>query len=253
MNRHLIKLNRTPNCEISWSSYKVGTLLFYQLFEQESSTYTYLLADEKTREAILIDGVRETLARDLQLIRELDLKLLYILDTHVHADHVTSAAALAQETGAKIGVAAVAQVDGADLQLKDGDTLQFGRHTLKVWATPGHTNTCLSFYMDDRVFTGDCLMIRGTGRTDFQQGSAPLMYQSILQKLFTLPDATLVFPAHNYKGVTHSTIGEEKKWNPRVGGGKTVEQFTQIMADLKLAPPKQIDIAVPANLKCGRV
>ena len=227
-------------------------MFFRQLFEAESSTYTYLLADEKTREAVIIDPVKETLARDLKLIEELALRLVYVLDTHVHADHITSAGELRRVTKATTAVAASAGVSCVDRPLKDGDEISFGSHKLKVISTPGHTDSCLSFWIDDRVFTGDALLIRGTGRTDFQQGSSSRLYHSLTQKLFTLPDETLVYPAHDYQGRTVSTIGEEKRFNPRVGGGKSEQEFSQIMAELKLANPKKIHEAVPANLGCGR-
>lgn len=228
-------------------------LIFHQLFESESSTYTYLLADAQTREAVIIDSVLETVNRDLQLIRELDLKLLYALETHVHADHITGAGKIADATGARIALSEMAPVEGSHLSLKDGDVIRFGQHQLKVLATPGHTNTCVCFLMQDRVFTGDTLMIRANGRTDFQEGSATRMFESVHTKLFTLPDETLVYPAHDYKGMTSTTIGTEKKYNSRLPESRSLEDFVKIMADLKLAPPKKLDVAVPANLKLGRI
>lgn len=229
----------------------MGRLLFQQLFEKESSTYTYLLADAATREAVILDPVRETVARDLKLIRELDLKLRYVLETHVHADHVTGAGALREATGAKIGLARAAGVATADLPLDDGARIGFGQLALQVIATPGHTDGCLSYYLGDRVFTGDALLIRLAGRTDFQQGSAKRLYES-LQKLFKLPDETLVYPAHDYAGFTSSTIGDEKKHNARIGGGKSEFEFVSIMNGLNLPPPKKLAEAVPANMKCGQ-
>jgi sulfur dioxygenase len=224
--------------------------IFRQLFECESSTYTYLLADPQTREAVIIDPVREMADRDLNLIRELELKLKFILDTHIHADHVTGAGILRERTGAKTGVSSGAQVDCADLTLKDGDELLFGNFKIKAMTTPGHTDSCMSYYCSGRVFTGDSLMIRGTGRTDFQQGSSERLYDSITNKLFKLPPETLVFPAHDYRGNTCSSIAEEIHFNPRLAG-KRREDFVKIMAELKLSQPKKIHEALPANLACG--
>jgi len=226
-------------------------MIFHQLFEQESSTYTYLLADEDTKEAILIDAVLETAERDLKLITELGLKLKYLVDTHIHADHITGAGTLRAKTGAKTAVSSGANVQCVDVTLNDGDELKFGKYTLKALSTPGHTNSCMTFYTEGMLFTGDVLFIRGTGRTDFQQGDSRKMYHSIHDKLFTFPEGTKIYPGHDYKGMSYSTVGDEKKFNPRVGGGKSEDEFVQIMNELKLANPKKIDIAVPANLKCG--
>ncbi|MCB0418510.1 MAG: MBL fold metallo-hydrolase [Bdellovibrionales bacterium] len=227
-------------------------LLFRQLLDYESFTYTYLVADRVSRDAILIDSVFERVDRDLRLISELGLQLRYALETHVHADHVTGAARLREATGCVIGVGQAAGVEEAGLQLKDGSRLAFGGLTLTALATPGHTVGCLSYLLGDRVFTGDALFVRGTGRTDFQQGSASTLYQSICGKLYTLPDDTLVFPAHDYNGNTQSTIGEEKEYNPRIFDGQSEEAFSKLMSSLKLAHPKKIDVAVPANQHCGR-
>lgn len=226
-------------------------ILFRQLFDGATSTYTYLLADPASREAVLIDTVKEQVERDLKLVRELGLKLKYVMETHVHADHITGADEIRKATGAKGVVGLGTQVACADIPLADGATVKFGDHTIKALATPGHTDGCMSYYCDGRVFTGDSLLIRGTGRTDFQQGSSPALYDSITKKLFQLPDDTLVFPAHDYHGLTASTIGEEKRFNPRVGGGKTKEEFIEIMDHLHLAMPKNIQTALPANLACG--
>jgi sulfur dioxygenase len=221
-----------------------------QLFDAETSTYTYLLADPETGEAALIDPVRELRHRDLALLRELGLRLVLVLETHVHADHVTSAAALCDETGATCA----ASCDGAKcagICLRDGDVLRLGSLEIRAIATPGHTLDSMSFLVDGNVFTGDALLVRGTGRTDFQSGDAGALYDSITRRLFELPEATLVWPGHDYRGHTVSSIREEKRFNPRLAG-KTREEFVQIMSQLALAPPKRIAIAVPANLACGR-
>ena len=226
-------------------------LLFQQLFEKESSTYTYLVADRDTREALLIDPVYETVDRDLKLIDELQLKLVYVLETHVHADHVTAASELRKRRGAKTIVSKGAQVSCADRQVGDGDEIRLGRFVIKAIETPGHTDSCVSYHLDDRVFTGDALLIRGCGRTDFQQGSSEKLYESVTKKLFRLAPETVVYPAHDYKGFTSSTIGDEMRSNPRLGTSKTQADFVKIMSELKLEQPKKIQEAVPANLACG--
>lgn len=231
---------------------KVDTkLVFQQLFESQSSTYTYLLADAVTKEAVLIDSVIETVDRDLELISELGLRLKYVLDTHIHADHVTASGEIRNRLAIKTGAAAKANVPCADLHLKEGDVINFGQFAIKVLETPGHTDSSLSFVLEDMVFTGDALLVRGTGRTDFQGGSAAQLYETITEKLFKLPPSTKVYPAHDYKGFTSSTIEMEIKHNPRAGRGKTKEEFIKIMSELKLAYPKKIDIALPANQTCG--
>lgn len=225
-------------------------LIFRQLFDSESSTYTYLLADRDSREAVLIDPVREKIDRDLQLLRELGLKLTVVIDTHVHADHVTAAGMLRERTGARIALSAAAEVPGVDLPLVDDQKIPFGRFHLTALATPGHTDSCMSFFTEGKVFTGDALMIRGNGRTDFQQGSSAKMYRS-LRKLLSLPPETEVYPAHDYHGRTKSTVAEETQFNPRLSGNRTEEEFIRIMADVKLPPPKKIDTALPANRALG--
>jgi len=225
---------------------------FHQLFDQESSTYTYLVADNATHDAIIIDPVMEKLDRDIRLIKELNYALRYILETHVHADHVTAAAKLRTEFGAKVGLGQGSGVDCADFLLKDGQRLEWGSLCLTAWESPGHTNGCMCYVMSDRVFTGDALMIRTAGRTDFQQGSAENLYDSI-QRLYGLPDDTLVFPAHDYQGISSSTIGMEKKWNVRIPSSKSKQEFVAVMNGLTLKDPKKIKISVPANLKCGDV
>ncbi len=228
-----------------------GTI-FHQLFEAESSTYTYIIADRKTREAAIIDPVLETVDRDLKLIDELGLRLVYVLDTHIHADHITGAGEIRKRTEAKTAVSRRANVDCVDIALEDGQELTLGSKEIKVIATPGHTDTCLTFGFEGMVFTGDALLIRGCGRTDFQQGSADDLYESVHEKLFQLPDDTIVYPGHDYRGLTSTTIGLEKVHNPRLGIKNSREDFKKIMSELKLANPKKIHEAVPANLACGR-
>ena len=227
--------------------------IFFQLFEHESFTYTYIIGDNKTKEAAIIDPVIETIERDLKLLKELELKLIYVLDTHVHADHITASDEIRKRTGAKTAISAIAGLDCADVLLEDGQELKLGNKILKSIATPGHTNSCMSFYFEGRIFTGDTLLIRGSGRTDFQQGSSEKLYQSVHQKLFLLPNETLVYPAHDYSGFTSSTIGLEKKYNPRLGESKSMDDLKKIMSELKLSYPKKIEQALPANLKCGKI
>jgi sulfur dioxygenase len=228
-------------------------LIFRQLFDQQSSTYTYLLADAATKEAVLIDPVFEQLRRDTALLEELQLHLLYTIDTHVHADHVTGAWMLNRRTGSQIAISAASGAEGADLYLADGDKCRFGSRYLMVRATPGHTNGCISLVLDNEsmAFTGDCLLIRGTGRTDFQGGDARAMFRAVHNQIFTLPEACLLYPAHDYRGLTVTSVGEERRFNPRLGGQLSEGDFAGYMTNLHLPHPKQIDIAVPANLKCG--
>lgn len=230
-------------------------MLFRQLFEAETSTYTYLLADEDTREAVIIDPVRETIDRDVKLLQELKLDLRYVLDTHVHADHVTSSGALRERLGAQTAVSKDGGAPCANVLVGDGDQITFGRHTIEVRATPGHTDGCVTYVVRDgdktMAFTGDALLIRGCGRTDFQQGSSHRLYNSVHDKIFSLPQDTQVWPAHDYLGQTMTTVAEERELNPRLGGGRTEAEFVEIMKNLKLARPKKIDEAVPANLLCG--
>ena len=229
-------------------------MIFRQLIDQPSSTYTYLLADEKSREAVLIDPVFEQANRDIALLKELKLELVCALDTHCHADHVTSAWLLKLRTGAQIGISKFAGAENADRYLKHGDQINFGKRYLGVRETPGHTNGCLTYVLDDEsmAFTGDCLLIRGCGRTDFQHGEARRMYESIHSQIFTLPDETLLYPAHDYRGLTVTSVSEEKNYNPRLGGKLSDSDFEGYMRNLNLPHPRQIEIAVPANLKCGR-
>lgn len=224
-----------------------------QLLDPESSTWTYLLADPETREAVLIDPVIEQVERDLTLLNELGLTLVWALDTHLHADHVTALGTLRRRTGCRTGISERSGNGCADAMLRDGQRVPFGRHALVVLETPGHTNGCVSYVTEDRaaVYTGDALLIRACGRTDFQQGDARTLFHSVRSRLFGLADETKVFPGHDYKGRTESTIGEEKRWNPRLGIARSEAEFVAIMAELKLAYPKKIDTALPANLLCG--
>lgn len=228
-------------------------VIFHQLFEAESSTYTYIIADKKTKEAAIIDPVIETVDRDLKLIDELGLKLIYVLDTHIHADHVTGAGEIRKRTKAKTAVSQHAGVSCVDIPLEDGQELILGNKKIRVIETPGHTNTCLSYFFEGMVFTGDALLIRGCGRTDFQQGSSEKLYDSVHGKLFKLPEDTVVYPGHDYRGHTSSTIGLERKFNSRLSDSKSKEDFKKIMAELNLANPKKIHEAVPANLACGQL
>ncbi len=227
-------------------------IIFHQLFEHESSTYTYVIADQQTKEAALIDPVLETVDRDLKLIEELGLKLVYVLDTHVHADHITGAGEIRKRTGVKTGVSHEAGVACVDLHLEDGAVLPLGNKKIKVISTPGHTNTCLTYQFENMIFTGDALLIRGCGRTDFQQGSPEKLFHSVREKLFKLPDETIIYPGHDYRGQTSSSIGIEKKYNSRLKETIQLDEFKKIMSELKLANPKKIHEAVPANLACGQ-
>ena len=228
-------------------------MLFRQLFDRESCTYTYLVADDAAHVAALIDPVRENVARDLELMEQLGVTLTHIFETHVHADHITGAGELRKRTSAKSHVARDGGAPCADVLLDDGDVVRVGAIEVRVLATPGHTSDCLSFAVGDRVFTGDALFIRGCGRTDFQNGDAGTLYDSVMTKLFSLPEATLVYPGHDYRGMSVSTVGEEKRHNPRLGGGTTREAFIAKMAALVLPPPAKIAEALPANLACGNV
>jgi glyoxylase-like metal-dependent hydrolase (beta-lactamase superfamily II)/rhodanese-related sulfurtransferase len=229
-------------------------LIFKQLFDQTSGTYSYLLADSATRDAIFIDTVFEQHERDLSLVRELDLNLLACLETHCHADHVTGAWLLKHATGCEIIASENSGIELLDRTLSQGELIRFGAHSVSVIETPGHTDGCISFLLDDNsmVFTGDSLLIRGCGRTDFQEGSAQRLFKSIKSKLFELPENCVVYPAHDYAGRNASSIGEEKHLNPRIGGEANENDFVGYMENLRLPHPKKLDIAVPANIKAGR-
>lgn len=228
-------------------------MIFRQLFDDVSSTFTYLLADEDKKEAILIDAVFSQAKRDLALIDELGLTLVLAADTHAHADHITAAWLLKQKTGCKIASAKVIGAEHVDVPLEDGQKFGVAGVTLRAISTPGHTDGCMSYVMADQsmVFSGDALLIRGCGRSDFQQGSAHKLFESITSKLFALPDSCLVYPAHDYHGRSVSTIGEEKAFNARVGGGANETDFVEYMKAMKLPHPKKIDEALPANLCSG--
>ena len=222
-----------------------------QLFDAETSTYSYLLWDEHSREAALIDSVDTQLKRDLQLIAELGLDLKYTLETHIHADHITASGKIRERLGSKAVVHRNSQSDCADMLVSDGDELKLGEQVIQVIDTPGHTDTCISYSVGSRVFTGDALLIRGCGRTDFQAGDAGRLYDSIHNKLFSLPDDTIVYPGHDYNGLCSSTIGEEKHHNPRLGNNQSKQAFVDLMNALELDPPRKIAEAVPGNLECG--
>lgn len=233
---------------------------FRQLFDEESSTYTYLLWDmaSASKDAILIDPVNTQVDRDLKVISDENLTLIYGINTHAHADHITGTGLLKQ----KMNVEGVQQVKSiitaaskaqGDIKVEPGDKIQFGSQYISVRATPGHTEGCVSYVTQDEtmVFTGDALLIQGCGRTDFQGGSASTLYDSVHSQLFTLPDECTVYPAHDYKGRKSTNIGVEKETNPRLGASKTKEEFINIMDNLNLSYPKKIDVAVPANMRCG--
>lgn len=225
-------------------------MIFRQLFDQVSSTYSYLLASRTGGEALIIDPVLEKVDRYLHLVKELDLKLVKAVDTHLHADHITGLGALRDHTHCITVMGEQTRADVVSMRLADGDKLTIEGLSLDVIYTPGHTDDSYSFVMPDRVFTGDTLLIRGTGRTDFQNGDARMQYESIFNRLLKLPDATLVYPAHDYKGDTVSTIGEERAYNPRLQV-KSVDEYVVLMNNLKLSNPKMMDVAVPANMKVG--
>jgi glyoxylase-like metal-dependent hydrolase (beta-lactamase superfamily II) len=229
------------------------TMLFKQFFEPDTSTFTYLLACEKTKQAVLIDTVESEVPIYLKELEAQGLKLVYTLETHVHADHVTGADTLRQKLGSKSVVHRDAGAMCGDLLVTDGVHIIVGTIDLEVRYTPGHTNGCISFFAGDRIFTGDSLLIGGCGRTDFQQGDSGQLFDSIHTQIFSLPDEVIVYPGHDYNGNTQSTVGEERKNNKRLGGGKSREDFIQIMSELKLAYPKYIDVALPANQACGKV
>lgn len=226
-------------------------MIFKQLYEPLSSTYTYLLGDENLGVAILIDPVITAMERDLAEVHRLGLKLAYTVDTHIHADHITAAIEMKRAVGSKIAAPAYDQLPCTDIGIEEGKPLRVGSVVLHPLHTPGHTDGHFAFLAGDRVFTGDALLIDGCGRTDFQNGDANALYDSVNSKLFTLPDETLVYPAHDYQERFVSSIAQEKRRNPRLGNGKTREEFASIMSRLNLPYPKFIDYAVPGNRQCG--
>lgn len=228
-------------------------MIFRQLFEPDSSTYTYLLGCPETGTAVLIDPVLETAERDLDAVRSLALTLAWTVETHVHADHVTAAARLRALSGCRIAFPAGEEIAGADMYLSELQGLEVGAVVLKPLYTPGHTDHHHCYLVDGRVFTGDALLIDGCGRTDFQGGCAATLYRSVHDKIFTLPGETLVYPAHDYQGREVSSVGRERTHNSRLGGGRCETEFVGIMAALDLSYPRKIDVAVPANRRCGAI
>jgi sulfur dioxygenase len=231
-------------------------MIFRQLFEPDSSTYTYLLACPETRQAALIDPVLDTIERDLEVLKQLGLELVYTIDTHHHADHLTGARVLRERTGCKVVYPEPEKPDCADIGLRDGEEFRIGSIVLLPLYTPGHTSHHFAYLVDNdtqkMVFSGDALLIEACGRTDFQSGDASTLYRSIQEKLFSLPDDTLVYPGHDYEGRHVSTIAQEKARNPRLGGGKSEAEFVAIMDALDLPYPRKIDFAVPGNEMCGK-
>jgi glyoxylase-like metal-dependent hydrolase (beta-lactamase superfamily II) len=222
-----------------------------QLFDRETSTYTYIIADEASNEAAIIDPVKEQFNRDVLLIEQLGFNLKYALETHVHADHITSSGQMREKFSAKVALHENSGAKCADILLKDNDVLTLGELEIKALHTPGHTDADLSFSVDDYVFTGDALLVRDCGRTDFQAGSSETLYNSINNKIFSLDEKTTIYPGHDYYGFTASTVKEEKQFNNRLGNGKTEDEFVEIMANLDLALPKRIKESVPGNTNCG--
>jgi sulfur dioxygenase len=223
-------------------------MIFNQLFDDISSTYTYIIASDRGREALIIDPVLEKTDEYLNILKKLDLKLVKVIDTHIHADHITGLNELGKRTNCTKIMGEQSKSEVVDLKVKEDDKIEIDKIELKTIYTPGHTDCSYSFLMNDRVFTGDTLLINGTGRTDFQNGSAKTQYDSLFNKLLKLPEKTIVYPAHDYNGKKFSTIGDEKNNNPRLQV-ENVDQYIEIMNNLKLANPKMMDVAVPANLK----
>lgn len=232
-------------------------MLFRQLFEPQSSAYTYLIACERSGEAALIDPVLETVDRDLELLAGLGLRLSTTIETHIHADHVTGASRLRERTGCQCALPERSGAERADVAVREGDPIRVGSLELQPLYTPGHTDDHHSYFLasDDaaRLFTGDALLIDGCGRTDFQNGDAATLYRSVHDKIFSLPEDTLVYPGHDYQQRRVSSVGQERDRNARLGGGKSLDEFVAIMTGLNLPPPNKIDLAVPANRQCGEV
>ena len=239
-------------------TYTVTTLLdvnAIQDIDDRAESRTYIVADRDSGKAIIIDAVIENVERDLKTIKELGLTLAFAVETHIHADHITGASMIKDRTGAQIvyGGGAAGVVTGADIFLHDGEDLYFGHTALKALATPGHTDSCTSYVLPGAVFTGDTMFIRGNGRTDFQGGSAEKLFDSVRQKLFALPDDTIVYPGHDYNGRVSSTIGEEKQSNERLNLAIDKDTFVEMMDNRKMPRPAKMDIALPANMKAGRM
>jgi glyoxylase-like metal-dependent hydrolase (beta-lactamase superfamily II) len=227
-------------------------MIFRQLFHADTGTYTYLLASSATRGAVLVDPVLDELDRYVALLDELDLVLVHTLETHLHADHVTAASALRERLGSRSVARADSGAECADVLVRGGDVLEVGDLRIEVRDTPGHTDADVSYVVGDRVLTGDALLVDGCGRTDFQSGDAGRLYDAVHRELFTLPDDTLVFPGHDYRGRRSSTVGHEREHNARLGGGRSREDFVRLMAALDLPLPRRIARALPANRQCGR-
>lgn len=228
-------------------------MIFRQLFDAESCTFTYIIGDRETGEAAIIDAVVEQADRDIKYLGELGLTLKYMIETHVHADHITAVSKLKKAFSSASSVYSKhANLKCADIEISDGDVLRIGKHELRFYCTPGHTDSCMSIVVGDKIFSGDAVLIRGCGRTDFQQGSAKKLFASIVTKIFSHPDEFYIYPAHNYIGLTVTTVGEEKKFNPNFADG-TEDGFVNRMDALKLPYPKKIDASLPANLICGDV
>ncbi|XP_061185363.1 persulfide dioxygenase ETHE1, mitochondrial-like [Saccostrea echinata] len=244
-------LHRQFPRKMSGFSGKDKDYVFRQLLEYKSFTYTYLLADPDTKEAILIDPVIDTVARDTKLVKDLGLNLKYAVNTHVHADHITGTGLIKKQIPTCKSVISAASKAEADVKVKEGDKLTFGKYEIEVKSTPGHTNGCVTYVWHEKAmaFTGDAVLVRGCGRTDFQEGSSETLYNSVHEKIFSLPPNYTLFPAHDYTGQTSTTVAEEKTMNPRLT--KSKEEFVRIMKELNLPYPKQIDKALPANLVCG--
>ncbi|XP_071095828.1 persulfide dioxygenase ETHE1, mitochondrial-like [Haliotis cracherodii] len=246
-NTHVYKNSR----KLSAFAGKHQDFIFRQLLDYKSFTYTYLLADTTTKEAVLIDPVIEMVERDCQIVRDLGLNLVYAVNTHVHADHITGTGEIKKRLPTCKSMIAEISRAAADVKLREGDRIKFGSHELEVRSTPGHTDGCVTYVWQQQgmAFTGDAILVRGCGRTDFQQGDSSALYDSVHNKIFTLPDNFRLFPAHDYTGQTVTTVAEERQYNPRLT--KPKQQFINIMKDLKLPYPKQIDRALPANMVCG--
>ena len=227
-------------------------MLFHQLFDKSSSTYTYLIASAKEREALIIDPVLENIEQYIKLLNELDLKLVKVIDTHIHADHITAASKLKDETNCTTIMGEHTPSDTVEIKVKDDDIICIDKLEIKVIYTPGHTKDSYSFLMDDCLFSGDTLLVNGTGRTDFQGGNSEDSYNSIFNRLLKLPEETLLYPAHDYNGQTVSTIGKEKKFNPRLQVN-SVNEYIDIMNNLNLSKPKLMDINVASNIKLGAI